>query len=69
MNAPVCYLCGGRFDTDELGTFYWVPQAPGDEPGIQDSEPVRPGDVCCDGGSFVGTPYEHVLAAAADSDF
>lgn len=68
MNAPVCYLCGGRFDVDDLGAFYWRPDGPDDEPGLQDAEPVKPGDLCCDGAPAVGTPYEHVLAAALDCD-
>lgn len=69
MNAPVCSLCGGRIDADELGPFYWVPQGPDDEPGFQDVEPVQPGEACCDGAVPCGTPYAQALAAALDSDF
>ena len=66
MNAPVCYLCGGRIDADELGTFFWVPEDGNDFPSLQDTLAVPAGSVCCDGGYSVGTPYEHVLEAAAD---
>lgn len=52
MNAPVCYLCGGRIDADEQGPFYWVPDGDG-EPSIQDSQGVPAGSVCCDGGTVI----------------
>jgi len=62
---PVCYLCGSRFDTDDQGPFFWGPLAPDDEPSIQDTEPARPGDVCCDGGQGQPDAYQAQMAYAS----
>ena len=67
MNAPVCYLCGGRIDVDELGPFYWTPQGPDDEPSVQEALAVPAGMVCC-GGAVRGTPYTQAQAAVLDCD-
>jgi hypothetical protein len=63
--GPACCLCGVRRDVDDLGPFFWIPLAPGDEPSIQDTEPARPGDVCCDGGQGQIDAYQAQMAYAS----